>query len=156
VSALTEVVAEAIRQAERIPVAMPADKLVLRGAVEHAKQAAREMEQVRADASLALARLSDQNGQVSEIVWNGDYAAVKALERIIALLSDGAPAPTGVVSVPVGRLREMLGAFQWCSGSDDFAPGGQARGGWGKVVVPLMDYLSAALRNEKEEPCPRN
>jgi hypothetical protein len=29
-------------------------------------------------------------------------------------------------------------ALQWCSGSDDFAPGGKARKGWVKLCQPLL------------------
>lgn len=31
------------------------------------------------------------------------------------------------------RLAETQGALQWCSGSDDFSPGGKAHEGWLKV-----------------------
>lgn len=51
------------------------------------------------------------------------------------------------------RLRErearMRGALIWCGGSADFGPGGKARKGWLKLVVPLLD--APADRGEGEE-----
>jgi len=43
------------------------------------------------------------------------------------------------------RLREAL---IWCGGSPDFCPGGQARIGWEKLVIPL---LSPKPRNRKHD-----
>jgi hypothetical protein len=35
-------------------------------------------------------------------------------------------------------LDGYIEALAWCGGSADFHPGGQAHGGWQKVVVPLL------------------
>ena len=35
-------------------------------------------------------------------------------------------------------LDSYVEALQWCSGSNDFQPDGQARVGWEKIVVPLI------------------
>lgn len=37
-------------------------------------------------------------------------------------------------------------ALRWCSGSADFAPGGQAREGWQRQVAPLL--AERMIRNE--------
>src|SRR5437870_8590304 len=37
------------------------------------------------------------------------------------------------------RLARLEAALRWCSGSADFAPGGQGRQGWEKIVQPLLD-----------------
>ena len=36
-------------------------------------------------------------------------------------------------------LDQYIEALQWCSGSADFGPGGQAHEGWEKVVRPLLE-----------------
>ncbi|KKL78306.1 hypothetical protein LCGC14_2026160 [marine sediment metagenome] len=36
------------------------------------------------------------------------------------------------------RVVALEAALRWCSGSSDFAPGGQAREGWLKVCAPLL------------------
>lgn len=38
-------------------------------------------------------------------------------------------------------LRECREALIWCSGLQDFAPGGKARKGWVKIVEPLLEKL---------------
>lgn len=38
-------------------------------------------------------------------------------------------------------LKECREALLWCSGSQDFAPGGQARKGWEKNIIPLLAKL---------------
>ena len=37
------------------------------------------------------------------------------------------------------KIDEYLDALQWCSGSADFGPGGQAKKGWDRCVRPLLD-----------------
>ena len=39
--------------------------------------------------------------------------------------------------------EELVDALRWCSGSADFAPEGQAREGWQRVVQPLLDISAA-------------
>jgi len=39
---------------------------------------------------------------------------------------------------------ELLDALIWCSGSQDFGPGGVARKGWLKKCKPLLDRLLPA------------
>jgi hypothetical protein len=53
----------------------------------------------------------------------------KAAERLRQRVFDEA------VALAVERYREAL---IWCSGSDDFSPGGKAREGWEKMVLPLL------------------
>ena len=36
------------------------------------------------------------------------------------------------------RLDEYISALQWCSASEDFQDGGQAREGWLKLCAPLL------------------
>jgi len=38
-------------------------------------------------------------------------------------------------------LDLYIEGLQWCSGSADFAPGGKARRGWNKIVVPLLKII---------------
>ena len=38
----------------------------------------------------------------------------------------------------VAQIRALTSAIQWCSGSEDFAPGGKARQGYEKIVQPLL------------------
>lgn len=40
-------------------------------------------------------------------------------------------------------LNPYLTALIWCSGSGDFAPLGQARQGWEKLVKPLLDRVKS-------------
>lgn len=40
-------------------------------------------------------------------------------------------------------VDRMAEALIWCSGSEDFAPGGKARVGWLKLCKPLLDDLLA-------------
>jgi hypothetical protein len=60
------------------------------------------------------------------------------------MLTDARPGFVGIED----RLRDAL---VWCSGADDFAPGGKAREGWEKIVQPLLErrtpetLLDAAL-----------
>ena len=35
-------------------------------------------------------------------------------------------------------IDEYIEALKWCTGSSDFAEGGQARKGWLKICQPLM------------------
>ena len=49
---------------------------------------------------------------------------------------------TGRVWIEKEKLVEILGAFRWCSGSQDFQSDGQASAGWEKIVKPLMDWLN--------------
>ena len=35
-------------------------------------------------------------------------------------------------------VTKYMHALQWCGGSGDFAPGGQAEIGWNKIVKPLL------------------
>lgn len=53
------------------------------------------------------------------------------------------------VAVSRAWLREVLEAFQWCSGSQDFQQEGKARVGWNKIVKPLMGGLADLLEEEK-------
>ena len=36
------------------------------------------------------------------------------------------------------RVKELEEALMWCSGSDDFAPGGKARTGWEMIVGNML------------------
>jgi hypothetical protein len=36
------------------------------------------------------------------------------------------------------HMTKLEDALVWCGGSADFAPGGQAREGWEKTVMPLL------------------
>lgn len=36
-------------------------------------------------------------------------------------------------------IEQYIDALRWCSGSKDFQVGGQARRGWIKLVVPLIN-----------------
>ena len=36
-------------------------------------------------------------------------------------------------------LQEYIDALQWCSGSQDFQPGGYARKGWMKIQKQLLE-----------------
>lgn len=38
------------------------------------------------------------------------------------------------------KISEYIEALQWCSGSDDFGPGGKAYIGFEKICRPLMDH----------------
>ena len=49
---------------------------------------------------------------------------------------------------PPCACGELLDALIWCSGSQDFGPGGVARKGWLKKCKPLLDRLLPA----EEEP----
>jgi hypothetical protein len=48
-----------------------------------------------------------------------------------------------IVSSPCA-CGELLDALIWCSGSQDFGPGGIARKGWLKKCKPLLDRLLPA------------
>lgn len=37
--------------------------------------------------------------------------------------------------------EELIGALIWMSGSDHFAPGGMAREGFEKIVLPVLDRI---------------
>lgn len=54
----------------------------------------------------------------------------------------------------VNTIDDLREALQWCSGADDFAPGGKAREGWEKYVKPLLDgsgpKIQVPLRKEIE------
>ena len=39
------------------------------------------------------------------------------------------------------KIIKMRDAMQWMSGSGDFAPGGKARKGFEKIVLPLLLYI---------------
>lgn len=45
---------------------------------------------------------------------------------------------TKLAEVFAEKIAEYIAALQWCGGSADFAPGGQARKGWEKSVLPLI------------------
>lgn len=51
----------------------------------------------------------------------------------------------GDINNTIGHQRWLLGkcreALIWCSGSQDFALGGQARKGWEKDIIPLLEKL---------------
>ncbi len=47
-------------------------------------------------------------------------------------------------------LRECRQALIWCSGSDDFAAGGQARVGFEKTIIPLIRKLRKYEKNYEE------
>ena len=51
-------------------------------------------------------------------------------------------------------LDRYIEALQWCSGSGDFAPGGQAEIGWNKLCRPLLslDPLPEDFGREEERP----
>jgi len=61
------------------------------------------------------------------------------IERIVQRLE-----PKGdlgrALSAPCA-CEELLDALIWCSGSQDFGPGGMARKGWLKKCKPLLDRL---------------
>jgi hypothetical protein len=38
-------------------------------------------------------------------------------------------------------MRALMAALRWCGGSADFAPGGQARRGWLRTVLPLLQRV---------------
>lgn len=42
-------------------------------------------------------------------------------------------------------LRDALDALVWCGGSGDFAPGGKARRGWVRCVLPILVRHGRAL-----------
>lgn len=44
------------------------------------------------------------------------------------------------------RVKELEEALMWCSGSDDFAPGGKARTGWEMIVGNML------AKHEGEKP----
>lgn len=46
------------------------------------------------------------------------------------------------------RIAQLEDALIWCSGSNDFAPGGKAREGWERICKPL---LTPAPTGEKEK-----
>ena len=58
------------------------------------------------------------------------------LSEVIGMTSE-----TGGILVEKEKLVEILGAFQWCSSSQDFQLDGQARLGWEKTVEPLIGQL---------------
>lgn len=161
-SALKEVVAEAIRQARNITVSEPADKLIRRGAIEQAEQASRELEQVReAIRDIGMIRCPRCTG-LGMIEIPGDPPTLDSCpecheaklvlseeaEAALSLLSDGAlVVPTGGVSVPVEMVQD---AISWL-GRD-----------WPKRVgitprLALCADLAVALRDAgKEAPCLRS
>ncbi|HXD98234.1 MAG TPA: hypothetical protein VN646_16920 [Candidatus Acidoferrum sp.] len=47
------------------------------------------------------------------------------------------PRTVGDVNV-IDLIAALYEALEWCGGSPDFAPGGQARAGWQRAVKPLM------------------
>jgi len=42
-------------------------------------------------------------------------------------------------------LIETLRALEWCGGSGDFSPGGKARVGWRRYVLPLLKRAGLSL-----------
>lgn len=48
-------------------------------------------------------------------------------------------------------LLEAKSALQWCGGSHDFSPEGQARLGWERIVLPALASISALNLGEKEK-----
>jgi hypothetical protein len=68
---------------------------------------------------------------------------------LVALAMDGAVATDGCHTDVGTKLRlaivareaeasELIEALEWCGGSNEFAPGGTARAGWEKGVLPLL------------------
>lgn len=46
------------------------------------------------------------------------------------------------IDVKNKEIDNLVEALFWCSGSQDFAPGGLARSGWEKICQPLLQkYL---------------
>jgi len=41
-------------------------------------------------------------------------------------------------------LDRYIEGLQWCGGSADFGPGGKARKGWKKIVMPLLKLATAS------------
>jgi hypothetical protein len=72
------------------------------------------------------ARVRELKGQC--VRWDAMYQGMMA-ER------DGYQAD---LTAAQGVIEGLRGALQWCSGSDDFAEGGQARIGWLKLCAPLL------------------
>ena len=79
-----------------------------------------------------------------------------ACERVTTLeaaLGDAINDPVTVrlqmrIAVLELRLRECVGDLIWCSGSNDFSDGGQARIGWLKGPAQSIERGNAALRVE--------
>lgn len=47
-----------------------------------------------------------------------------------------------IIDVKNKEIDNLVEALFWCSGSQDFAPGGIARRGWEKICKPLLQkYL---------------
>jgi hypothetical protein len=73
-------------------------------------------------------------------------AAGEELCHVLVEAGEKADATIAELRVEVDRLqtkvRAMQDALVWCSGSNDFSPGGQARDGWLKLVAPLLGHHS--------------
>ena len=67
----------------------------------------------------------------------GDDVTLEVHGPAVKVLPTG---PTEIWEKYMGmdRVVALEAALRWCSGSSDFAPGGQAREGWQKVCAPLL------------------
>lgn len=72
-----------------------------------------------------------------------------SLEKALDMASEATAGEANLRSI-IERARDAL---IWCSGSQDFGEGGQAREGWLKDCRPLINEISAILDtvNKKEE-----
>lgn len=51
--------------------------------------------------------------------------------------------------VLLASVKELSEALQWCGGSADFGPGGQARVGWETSVQPVLKRAIEAIEMAK-------
>lgn len=81
---------------------------------------------------------TDQLRYVAEVASRMGY--FDAADWIRARLATE-PEPAPDVVKLVARVVALEDALVWCSGSDDFAPGGKAREGFERIVLPLLEGI---------------